>query len=222
MSRPICLPARRFVGRVQQLAGDSRPSAIVKHEVFDALAFDANGCAGDEQADRRVHGGVDKAVHVYPADHFPILAARFPEAAERLVAGSIGENLSLAGIDEHDVHLGDVFALGAVRLEVCQPRQPCWKIDARYGVDGLTAHIAESGRTGWYCRVVAGGIAQPQDRFERVHHAAAAPTLASLWSTWRAHRPDLATLETLAACPALSVNWRQKIAERLDWLARQT
>lgn len=221
MSRAFSAPVRRFIGRVQTLPGGSRTSAIVKQEVFGPLAIGPLGCAGDEQADRRVHGGPDKAVHFYPADHFAALAAHFPEAAARLVPGSIGENLSATGLDEHSVHLGDVFALGAIRLEVCQPRQPCWKIDARYGVDGITVFIAESGRTGWYLRVLEPGIAEPGEPLTREHHAAGAPTLADLWSAWSAHRPELEQLARFVACPALSANWQRKIAERLAWLEKQ-
>ena len=183
--------------------------------------LDREGFIGDEQADRSVHGGPEKAVHFYPATHYARLAARFPEAAAQLVPGSIGENLSSFELDESDVRIGDIWRLGDALLQVCQPRNPCWKIDARYATEGMAAFIAEQRLTGWYWRVVRPGQVILGAELQPEQIAANAPTLAAAMQLWQAHRPPLAELHSLAATPGIANQWKQKIDARLDWLARQ-
>lgn len=215
-------PVSLFCGAVRPLPPDGRPSAIVKHRVAGPIELGPHGLAGDEQADRRVHGGPDKAVHLFPAQTYARLAAAFPDAAERLVPGSIGENLSVDGLDEATVRIGEVFSLGTARLQVSEPRSPCWKIDARYGVSGLTAFIAEQACAGWYLRVLTPGTVADGDCLRRLPadpaNDPAAPTLAAFWALWLAHRPQPEQLANLAALPTLGGNWPKKLRERHAWL----
>lgn len=209
-----------FIGGIRPLPESGRPTGMYKAPVTAALALDPEGFRGDQQADRRVHGGPDKAVHLYPAVHYRRLAERFPAAAAQLIPGSLGENLSAADLDEGDVRLGDVWRLGSARLQVCQPRNPCWKIDERFACAGMAAFIAEQRLTGWYWRVLTPGQVSPGDELLREHSPADCPTLAEAMQLWQSHRPPLAELERLAAVDALADNWRQKIIQRLDWLRR--
>lgn len=206
-----------FVGGIRPLPESGRPTGIYKQAVGQPIELGPEGFAGDEQADRRVHGGPEKAVHLYPAGHYARLAERFPEAAGRLIPGSLGENISTPDLDEHGVHLGDIWRLGSARLQVCQPRNPCWKIDERFACDGMAAFIAEQRLTGWYWRVLTPGRVAPGDGLER-EVAAAAPTLAAAMQLWQAHRPSVAALEALAATPGIAVHWKQKIEQRVEWL----
>ncbi|MDP1610119.1 MAG: MOSC domain-containing protein [Sulfuritalea sp.] len=130
-----------YAGQVAQLAGDSRSSAIVKTAVSGPRLLTVEGLAGDAQADRRAHGGGGKALHHYPAEHYARLAAAFPEA-QHLAPGGLGENLSTRGVTEEDICIGDVFRLGGARIQVSQPRTPCWKIDRR--TEWLRANDQES------------------------------------------------------------------------------
>ncbi|TXG98722.1 MAG: MOSC domain-containing protein [Rhodocyclaceae bacterium] len=205
-----------FIGGIRPLPESGRPTGIYKQAVTAALELGPEGFVGDQQADRRVHGGPDKAVHLYPAAHYAKLASHFPEAAGQLVIGSLGENLS-ARIDESDVRVGDIWRLGTARLQVCQPRNPCWKIDERFGCDGMAAYIAEHRLTGWYWRVLTPGRVAPGDALE-LETAADGFTLAEAMLRWQAHRPALADLERLAAAPGIADNWRQKIVARANWL----
>ena len=145
-----------FTGRVGLLPGESRGSAIAKHALVAAVRIEIDGLVGDEHADPRAHGGPEKAVHLFPQEHHAALARAFPDA-RHLVPGGLGENLSTAGITEDTACIGDVFALGTVRLQIAQPRTPCWKIDARCGIEGVAAHVAEHGIAGWYFRVLQPG-----------------------------------------------------------------
>ncbi|UCV07999.1 MOSC domain-containing protein [Dechloromonas denitrificans] len=207
-----------FVGGIRPLPESGRPTGIYKQPVTAPLDLGREGFVGDQQADRRVHGGPEKAVHLYPANHYPRLAARFPDAAAQLVPGSLGENISIADLDENDVRIGDIWQLGSARLQVCQPRNPCWKIDERFATDGMAAFIAEHRLTGWYWRVLQTGRVAPDDQLQLLQPATTAPTLAEAMQLWQSHRPALTDLERLAATPGIAEHWRQKIEQRARWL----
>jgi MOSC domain-containing protein YiiM len=209
---------RAFVGSVRPLPESGRPTGMYKQPLNAPQHIGTEGFVADQQADRRVHGGPEKAVHLYPADHYARLAERFPHAAAQLQPGSLGENLSAHGLDEGDVRLGDTWQLGAALLQVCQPRNPCWKIDERFAADGMAHFIDAHWLTGWYWRVLRPGIYTPGDALQRLETAAAAPTLRAAMQLWREHRPPLAALAELAATPGIAGQWRQKIEQRLQHL----
>lgn len=208
-----------FVGRVARLAGDSRESAIVKDAVGTPCQLGAEGFAGDEQADRRVHGGAQKAVHLYPAEHYARLAAAFPDA-RHMAPGGLGENLSTRGLTEANVCIGDIFRVNEARLQVSQPRSPCWKIDHRAGVDGMAALIVAERLNGWYFRVLAGGRIAAGDTLELDSRPAGAVTLAEYLDVLHAARPPLEQLLRAAAAPGLSPDKRLRLEERVEWLRR--
>jgi MOSC domain-containing protein YiiM len=193
---------------------------MYKQPVIGEIELGPEGFIGDLQADRRVHGGPEKAVHLYPARHYAKLAEQFPEAADQLVIGSLGENISTPDLDENDVRIGDIWRLGSARLQLCQPRNPCWKIDERFAADGMAAFIAEHRLTGWYWRVITPGRVAPGDTLELAEAADGAFTLAEAMLCWQAHRPALADLEKLANTPGIASNWQQKITTRIDWLRK--
>lgn len=210
--------ARLFAGGIRPLPPDNRPTGMFKREVEMPLWLGAEGLAGDAQADRRVHGGPEQALHQYPLAHYARLAAAFPEAAAALVPGSLGENLSVAGWDEAAVCIGDQFRLGDARIQVTRPRSPCWKIDRRFAVEGMAQLIDDAGLVGWYFRVLEEGEVAPGCAFALLERPAPEATLARLWRAWKAHRPPPGELETLAAAPGLAARWVHKLAERAAWL----
>ncbi|MFH2089701.1 MAG: MOSC domain-containing protein [Pseudomonadota bacterium] len=206
-----------YAGRVALLAGDSRSSAIVKSAVAGRRLLSAEGLAGDTQADRRVHGGGGKALHQFPAEHHARLAAAFP-AAQNLAPGGLGENLSTRGMTEEQVCIGDVFRLGGARIQVSQPRTPCWKIDRRAACEGVAAYIAEHGLAGWYYRVLAAGEVAAGDRLEHLERPADAVTLAEFWRVTSAPRPSIAALLRLAYASGLDPQWTGRLTQRAEWL----
>ena len=209
-----------FIGSVRPLPESGRPTGMYKQPVSGPLQLGPEGFIGDQQADRRVHGGPEKAVHLYPTRHYARLAAAFPEAVPLLVAGSLGENIATADLDENDVRLGEIWCLGSARLQVCQPRNPCWKIDERFASDGMAAFIAEHQLTGWYWRVLTPGSVAPGDELQRETPASEALTLAEAMRLWHNHRPPLADLQGLADTPGIASQWQAKIHQRLDYLRR--
>lgn len=202
-----------LVGRSAPLPGGQASSAIVKSPQTRRLRVEFDGLVEDEQADRKHHGGPEKALHHYPREHYPTWVKWMPEHAVHSRAfeapGAFGENLSTTGVTEHDVCVGDVFECGSALLQVSQGRQPCWKLDLRHGRTGTARRMQELRCTGWYYRVLAPGeIAagdhlilrerpEPQWSIERVLRAlfdrssgpaewAAAAQIATLSPGWRA------------------------------------
>jgi len=207
-----------FIGDIRPLPHSGRPTGIYKHASDIALEIGPEGFIADHQADRRVHGGPEKAVHFYPSDHYARLASRFPEAKTALQPGSMGENISLAGLDESQVHVGETFTLGSACLQLCQPRNPCWKIDERFDCDGMAAFIAEQGLTGWYFRVLTPGLARSGDRLIRLAIPPGAPTLRAAMNLWREFRPSPDALDALVNTPGIAQQWQVKIQQRSTWL----
>jgi MOSC domain-containing protein YiiM len=207
-----------FAGGVRPLPLSGRATGMFKRPQPLPLRFGEHGIEGDQQADRSVHGGPEKAVHVLPREHLFALAQAFPELAPTLQAGALGENLSLSGLSEAEVLVGERWHLGEVILQVCQPRQPCWKIDDRLQSDGVAAHIDAQGLTGWYCRVLRGGALRAGDAWRR--EFTSAPTLAQARALTREHRPAPQALRDLAATPGIAQEWALKLRKRADYLAR--
>ena len=210
-----------FVGQIRPLPESGRPTGMYKQPVVATLQLGPLGLAGDQQADPRVHGGPEKAVHLYPARHYAELARAFPDAAPLLVPGSIGENLSSAELDERDVRVGDVWRLGNALLQACQPRNPCWKIDERFGCQGMAAFIVAQRITGWYWRVVQPGLVEPGDALELAQRTPRAATLREALDTWHAPQPSVGDLQRLAQTPGIAAHWRSRIEQRVAWLLAQ-
>lgn len=207
-----------YAGGIRPLPPEGHPSGIFKQAVAGPVLLGAESLAGDEQADRRVHGGPWKALHHYAAENYARLAAAFPDKAALFVPGSLGENVSTRGWDEDTVCIGDVFRIGAATVQVSQPRQPCWKVNHKFGEDDLVRYLAEHCVAGWYYRVLEGGPIAAGDAFELVVRNPEPVSLRRLWFAFRAHRPDPAELAQLRDIPGLSPNWVQKLDERIAWL----
>ena len=151
------------VGRIAPLGPDAAPSGFVKSEIAGEAQVTSLGMVGDEQADLSVHGGPEKAVYAYALSNYPAWIADFPEHAAHFRAGSLGENLAIEGLREADICVGDVHAIGSVVLQVCQPRQPCFKFALRFEDARLPPAMMRNGRSGWYYRVLQEGVLKAGD-----------------------------------------------------------
>ncbi|BDI61432.1 MOSC domain-containing protein [Qipengyuania nanhaisediminis] len=206
--------------------GTARPfngaetSAIAKYPREGMVQILEDGFAPDEQADRRVHGGPEMAVHCYPLDHHDFWRERIGAIDLLDQPGAFGSNLALRGLTEADVHIGDRFRLGSAVVEISQPRQPCWKIEHRFAPfcnsRGMVAAIVETGRCGWYFRVIETGEAQAGDRLERVRLGACDWSVARVFKALVAGRANRHELEALAELPALAPKLRERACEKLS------
>lgn len=204
-----------LLGKVRPFRGDDEPSAIGKLPVAHAVAVGAMGLAGDEQADRTVHGGVDKAIHHYPADHYDWWRGFLGDAPLLDAPGAFGENISTAGLDENSVFLGDRFRLGTALVEVTQARQPCWKLDHRFGAKGVMAQVVKTRRTGWYYRVLEPGLVKAGDALGLVERPYPEWPLASLFALLIGGeaKERLADLSALRDVPVLAETWKVRRAK---------
>ena len=195
---------------------DGRPrhwlSAIVKSPVDESVTVSSTGLAGDSQADRQQHGGIDKAVLAYAAAHYPRWRSELPTLG--WAPGGFGENLTISGLDETSVCLGDQYRVGDVLLEVAQPRQPCWKLCRIWQQPDLAKRVVATGRSGWYLRVREAGTIEPGLMVELVDRP------HPEWPVDRANRlmygqlDDQQAVETLARLPLLSLSWREDLISR--------
>lgn len=201
-----------FVGTVAPL-GQGRHSAIAKTAVAGPIELDVLGLRGDAHADSVNHGGPERALLHYCARHYGDWAREFPAAARAFVAAGFGENLSSTGLDEESVCIGDVYALGAARIQVSQPRSPCWKLDVRFGTQGLAQRVQELQRCGWLYRVLQPGSIAVGARLELVQRPRPEFSVAAVMRAATAEHCDADYLRALATLPELSPNWRAK-AER--------
>lgn len=141
-------------------------TGIHKQPVQGPVAVNRLGLAGDEQADLTVHGGLDKAVYAYPIEHYAFWAAQRLATLKRdepLPPGSMGENLTIEGLLESDVWIGDRLQIGSAILEVTQPRQPCFKFNAKMGFSHAAKMMVQAGNSGFYLRVVQIGDVRAGD-----------------------------------------------------------
>lgn len=195
------------------------------------------GITGDGQADLENHGGVDKAVLAYSADHYARWRADLadidpaslespwegahPSPLKELLSGkdplgSFGENLSIAGCDETQVCIGDTWRSENIVFQVSQPRQPCWKLSRRWRISDLAKRVIQNGRCGWYFRVLVSGVIEPNSPI--FLDARPFPQ----WTVARAHevmhhgKADLQATAELAAVPLLSATWRKTLSDRLS------
>ncbi len=153
------------------IAGRSILTAIHKTAVLGPVDVKPLGLAGDEQADLSVHGGLEKAVYAYPAEHYAFWvearrAAGVADIDTALPHGSIGENLTLNGLLETDVWVGDVLQFPNCALRVQQPREPCYKFNAAMGFNTAVKAMAQSGFCGFYLSVDTPGTVQAGESFE--------------------------------------------------------
>lgn len=236
-SSVAALPAPAALGTLRRvLTGPARPytrpgsrSAIDKQPRSGPVAVGALGLAGDEQGDPRVHGGPHKAVHCYPWAHYELwrqeLAGQ-PQALDRLSRpGAFGENFSLDGLDEAGVCLGDQWQVGSALLEVSQGRQPCWKLNDRFGVQDMALRLQASLRTGWYLRVLRPGQVQEGDAVQLLARPCPQWPLARILQVIAERECAPALLRELLALP-LPPSWQRLFTRRLeagqaeDWSAR--
>jgi MOSC domain-containing protein YiiM len=129
------------------------------------------GLVGDEQADLSVHGGLEKAVYAYPAEHYPFWAEQRRNAGvagfdDQVLHGSVGENLTVSGLLEADVWVGDVLQFASCTLRVEQPREPCFKFNAAMGFNGAVKSMAQNGNCGFYLSVDRPGLLQAGEEFD--------------------------------------------------------
>lgn len=226
---PSVTAVRLRIGRALPFGANGEPSAIDKHPAVHPLRLTADGFEGDEQADSRHHGGPDKALHHYPEEHYAAWRLEFPELqVEAFRAGGFGENLCTVGLTEANVCVGDVFRLGGALIQVSQARQPCWKLNLRFGNPDMSRRVQDSARTGWYYRVLETGEVAPGAALQLLDRPHPGWPLARLLFHLYKDPQNVSALTAIAALDSLALSWRELVQRRLDsgriedWSSRLT
>ncbi|WP_435928523.1 6-hydroxyaminopurine reductase [Dryocola sp. BD613] len=205
-------PLQVYIGKIRPYEG-SRPSAIGKYLVDGELRLNEHGLEGDQQAEKVIHGGPDRALCHYPREHYLHWAREFPEQAEQFAAPAFGENLSTTGLTEKNVCIGDIFRWGEALIQVTQPRSPCFKLNYHFGISDMASLMQKSGYCGWLYRVVLAGkvsTESPLELVSRVSEVSVAEAIAIAW-----HMPfDDEQYHRLLSAAGLSVSWTRTMQKR--------
>lgn len=191
---------------------DGDYSAIAKQPVSGAVRIGWLGLAGDSVADPVHHGGWDKAIHLYPQDHYGWWRERKPGHPLLEKPGAFGENIASHGMTEEEVCLGDRFSLGSAVVEVSHGRQPCWKLDHRFGARDVMATIVKTARCGIYFRVLREGEAEAGVMMELLERPLPQWSIARLFRLLigGGHKGEPDAVRALADMPVLAEAWRDR------------
>lgn len=190
-------------------------TAIFKRPVPGPVRVHAEHLEGDGQADRVHHGGPDKAVYAYALEHYAWWQRELGGA--ELPHGQFGENLTIAGLDEATLCVGDQLVIGTARFVVTQPRIPCFKLGLRFGDPTMPQRFAAASRSGMYLRVLEQGVVAAGDAVQRVASGRGGVAIRPLFDAWlRPNDPQAqAVLQRALDVPELAADWRESLAKRL-------
>ncbi len=203
------------VGQPREITWKNRviTTGIFKEPVAGRVAVRQHNLDGDRQADLKVHGGPEKAVYVYPSEHYDFWREALPGV--ELPWGSFGENFTTTGLIENEVNVGDRFRIGSSLLEVAQPRMPCFKLAAKFRRDEMIKMFLDSGRSGFYLAVIEEGDAGAGDAIERVHRDAEAINIADVVNAYTNGTDDRDWLARAAHHRKLPDGWRKHFRKAL-------
>jgi MOSC domain-containing protein YiiM len=199
------------IGRVQKL--DGWESGSFKKEV-DLIEVFLGGVNGDEVSDTKSHGGVEKAVFANSLQNYPLWQQFL--GLNSLPKGALSENLTIDGLDEKSVFLGDIHHIGEVTLQVVQPRKPCWKISKRYDNKHFTKFIYETGTTGWYYKVLQGGKIQKKDTVTVSHNSSGTISILEANLAFKEPKKHHTLLKNILSLSNISESYKEGIAKRLQ------
>ncbi len=210
-----------YAGKAEDRWPGKAPSAIGKTIADGKLVVTRTGFEIDQQADLKVHGGPDKALHHYAADHYTYWQNKLPAQTEKFVPGGVGENISTLGIVEKDLCIGDVFALGSARIQISQGRQPCWKLNLHIDNKQMVKLFQESGFTGWYYRVLETGSVEAGDLLEHIDRPQPDWSLDKIIAARFNPKLDPTIAASLSELPELADNWKDAFAKKKDKAFRE-
>ena len=193
--------------------GEPVSTGIFKEPVSARITMRTLNLDGDRQADLTVHGGKDKAVYVYPSEHYEFWKGQLPEM--ELSWGMFGENFTTTGLFETEVNIGDKFRIGSAEVMVTQPRMPCYKLGIRFGRKDIIKRFLESERSGFYLAVTKPGEVGPGDEIELLERDGNNVTVSDITRLYDGQKPNADLLRRAIALTALPEGWREYFRERL-------
>ena len=187
-------------------------TSLRRHPVKEKIFLDLLGFEGDQVADPVNHGGRDKAVCGYPANHYGFWEE---ELSHKMEFPSFGENLTIDGLTEDQVHIGDIFRIGEAEVQCTQPRQPCHKLTKIFGFPKLASRIQNLGYCGYYFRVLKQGWLQTGMAMERIHSDKEKISVLDAHHLMYRDKTRYEAIEKLITHPAVSESWKNSLSKRL-------
>ena len=203
-----------FFGRPLKFR-DQEFSSIARKEVEGSIRLSKDGLDGDQVADTKNHGGPDKALHLYPYEHYQYWRNKL--GAHQLLdqAGAFGENISALGLCEDKVKIGDRFAIGQSIIEISHGRQPCWKIEHHFDRKNMVVDILRNGNCGIYFRVLQEGVITKGDTIDQIYSPNHQWTVLRVFEHlfFGQHKTDKsqASLHQLMALDSLADAWKKRV-----------
>ncbi|PYZ92352.1 MOSC domain-containing protein [Salipaludibacillus keqinensis] len=201
------------VGKPRTLNGLNQTivTAIEKKSIDQQIFLAKEQLDGDEQADKVHHGGPDKAVCVYSFNHYPYWEEKL---SKKLSPGAFGENLTVKGLLEDEVHIGDLFRWGEAQVQISQPRKPCHKLAKRFEIPTLVKQVSDSGYTGFYFRVIKEGMVSADTPLQFIKRFSDV-SLAEVNETFYHKHSDEASVSRIASIPELADSWSEMMENQL-------
>ena len=196
--------------------GKTVSTGIFKSPVVGRFPVQRHNLEGDRQADLSVHGGPTKAVYVYPVQHYDYWRGELP--GEELGWGSFGENLTVEGLEEESVSIGDEFRVGTARVVVTEPRMPCFKLGIRFGRADMVKRFLKSQRTGFYFGIVEEGHLEKGDTVELLAKHPDGLTVSEVTRLYSTDRENAELLRKAIAVSVLPESWRGYFEHQLEKL----
>jgi MOSC domain-containing protein YiiM len=194
--------------------GQEVQTGIFKYEVDIPIFLGKEDVSNDHVLDRRYHGGVDKACYLYSAEHYSYWQDKYPDS--KMPWGMFGENLTLAGLDESVIRIGDQFRIGEALVQVSQPRQPCFKLGFRFGDQSVVGEFWNSLFPGVYVRVLQSGNVKKGDEFILIERNPDSLSIADVFSIFSINRQNWELIQKAIMEPYLAESCRRDIQKISD------
>lgn len=204
-----------YVGKKRPFGPRSQFSGIDKGAVQSAK-IDELGMVDDVQVDKRFHGGPERALHQYALKSYERIIKRFPLLHKTALPGSIGENLTVNGMNDTNVCIGDTYQMGTLTVQVSSPRIPCWKISHKMNMPDLDKFVAEKQITGWYYRVLEGGTLFLGDEVTRLSRPNPQLSISRFIAINNDKNASTDTLLEAAGAEGLDPDWKERLELRAE------
>lgn len=198
--------------------GQKLTTGIFKEPVKGRIRLKTLNLDGDRQADLTVHGGPDKAVYAYSVEHYDYWHSVFPDFA--MPSGMFGENLTVEGLIESEINVGDAFRIGSATVIATQPRMPCYKLGVKFGRMDIIKKFLASGRSGIYFKVSKEGEVATGDSIEQITKDPNRITISDIVRLYSIEREDFQTMRRAVKVDALPMGWKHYFLEQIQKLEK--
>ncbi len=213
MSMQTPLATAIFIGKTADYQG--MQTAINKQPIISALYLSEHGLEGNECADKKHHGGSDRALHHYPAEHYSYWQSKYSDSDKKWQAPGMGENITSVGMTEDSVYIGDKYQFGEAIIEVSQPRSPCFKLNRYWQVEDISVCMQENSRCGWLYRVIKPGFVKANDPLVLISRDDDSLSVKQVCDMFFAEPLNQSSLVRLKQLSKLSQGWRDTVEQRL-------